>query len=157
MTRLPRDEADAPSMLRPIDVSAAPDARMVTRGGLALLGVTLQGGVRFLTSFLVGRLTSPATLAVVSGGISLANILSLTWPTSTGSAASRFIARARGEGGNPEAEALLEIGRLQRAEIEQLAGHCYRTADAKLTWEKEFGAVLDRVDSLLAHRKVPRG
>lgn len=55
------------------------------------------------------------------------------------------------------AEALLEIGRLQRGEIEQLAGHCYRTADAKLTWEKEFGAVLDRVDSLLAHRKVPRG
>lgn len=78
---------------------------MVTRGGLALLGVTLQGGVRFLTSFLVGRLTSPASLAVVSSGISLANILSLTWPTSTGGAASRFIARARGEGGNPEAVA----------------------------------------------------
>ena len=55
------------------------------------------------------------------------------------------------------AEALLEIGRLQHGEIEDLADHCYRTADAKLTWEKEFVAVLDRVDSLLAHREGRRG
>lgn len=49
------------------------------------------------------------------------------------------------------AEALLEIGRLQHGEIEELADHCYRTADSKLTWKKEFGVVLDRVDTLLAH------
>lgn len=102
----PDSGTTAPSMFRPVDVVAPPDGRMVKRGGMALVGVVLQGAVRFLASFLVGRLTSPASLAVVSSGMSLANILALTWPTSTGGAASRFIARARGEGGQGGPDAI---------------------------------------------------
>lgn len=105
----PRDEeaAGASGMFRPVDVRSEPDGRMAKRGALAFVGVALQGAVRFLSSFLVGRLTSPASLAVVSSGMSLANLFSLAWPTSTGAAASRFVARARGQGerGDPAAVA----------------------------------------------------
>lgn len=78
---------------------------MVRRGGQTLLSVMLQGGVRFLTSFLVGRFTNPATLALVTSGVSLANLLALAWPTTVGAAASRFVARARGEGSDINAVA----------------------------------------------------
>lgn len=111
-------------MLRSIDVAAQPEGRMLKRGGLAFLGVVLQGLVRFLASFLVGRWTSPASLAVVSSGLSLANVLALTWPTSTGGAASRFVARARGEGerGDPEAVArFLGVRTLQAMGVLALA------------------------------------
>lgn len=99
------DGSRLPRMLQPVDVSARPDGGIAKRGLLAFVGVALQGAVRFLSSFLVGRLTSPASLAMVSSGMSLANILSLMWPTTTGAAASRFVARARGEGerGDPAA------------------------------------------------------
>lgn len=92
-------------MLRPIDVAAPPEGRMVRRGGQTLLSVMLQGGVRFLTNFLVGRFTNPATLALVASGVSLANLLALAWPTTVGAAASRFVARARGEGSDINAVA----------------------------------------------------
>lgn len=101
------DESASASMFRSVNVLDKPEGRLARRGGLAFVGVALQGVVRFLSSFLVGRLTNPASLAVVSSGMSLANILSLVWPTSTGGAASRFVARARGEGdlGDPSAVA----------------------------------------------------
>lgn len=99
------DRAGPTSMLRPIDVSAPPEARIAQRGGQALLSVVLQGGVRFLTNFLVGRFTNPANLALVSSGMSLANLLALAWPTTVGAAASRFIARSRGEGSDINAVA----------------------------------------------------
>lgn len=99
------DRVGSTSMLRPIDVSAPPEARIAQRGGQALLSVVLQGGVRFLTSFLVGRFTNPANLALVSSGMSLANLLALAWPTTVGAAASRFIARSRGEGSDINAVA----------------------------------------------------
>lgn len=110
---MPEASSDAPkqsaprSMLRSVDVTAQPEGRIIKRGSLAFVGVVLQGVVRFLASFLVGRFTNPASLAVVSSGLSLANLLALAWPTSTGGAASRFVARARGEGerGDPAAVA----------------------------------------------------
>lgn len=95
----------ARSMFRPVDLQSPPEARIAARGGQALLSVVLQGGVRFLASFLVGRFTNPATLALVSSGMSLANLLSLAWPTTVGAGASRFIARARGEGSDIQAVA----------------------------------------------------
>lgn len=94
-----------PSMLRPIDVGAPPEARVVRRGAQTFLSIALQGGVRFFTSFLVGRFGNPATLALVTSGVSLANLLALAWPTTVGAAASRFIARARGEGSSINAVA----------------------------------------------------
>lgn len=55
------------------------------------------------------------------------------------------------------AEALVRISQLPHRELEDLAGHCYRTADAGLTWEQEFGAVLDRVEALPTRRWGRRG
>ncbi|KRE35490.1 hypothetical protein ASG73_16275 [Janibacter sp. Soil728] len=92
-------------MLRPVDLKARVSGRTGTRGGQALASLVLQGGLRFLVSFLVGRFTGPATLAVVSSGMSLANLLTLVWPTTTGEAASRFVARSRGEGSDVNAVA----------------------------------------------------
>lgn len=78
---------------------------MALRGLHALVGVVLQGGQRFLAVFLVGRMTNPATLAHVSSGLSVANVLALAWPATQGAGASRFIARARGEGSDANAVA----------------------------------------------------
>lgn len=103
------------SMLSPIDVAAPPEGRMVRRGGQTLVSVMLQGGVRFLTSFLVGRFTNPATLALVTSGVSLANLLALAWPTTVGAAASRFVARARGEGSDINAVARFMAVRTMQA------------------------------------------
>lgn len=102
---LTHDPRDAPvrSMLRPVDLLGPVEGQSSKRGGQAFLSVVLQGGLRFLTSFFVGRFTNPATLALVSSGMSLANLLALTWPTSEGAAASRFIARSRGEGSDVNA------------------------------------------------------
>lgn len=93
-------------MWRAVDLHAPAQGRVARRGGLAFVGLAVQGLVRFLTSFMVGRLTGPATLAAVASALSLANILALLWPTTAGGAAARFIARARGqEDGDPSAVA----------------------------------------------------
>lgn len=107
---------DISRMWQPIDVAAPPEARIARRGAHVLVGVALQGGLRFLTGFLVGRTTNPATLAHVTSGMSLANILALVWPTTAGAGASRFVARARGEGADPNAVArFISIRTLQSA------------------------------------------
>lgn len=116
----------AGSMWYGVDLSAPPAGSMARRGVVALIGFALQGASRFLALFLVGRFTSPAVLALVASAVSVANLLSLTWPTSTGGAASRFIARARGQGedGNPQSigrflarRTLLAMGVLSLAAI----------------------------------------
>lgn len=55
------------------------------------------------------------------------------------------------------AEALVRISQMPHSELEDLAAHCHRTADARLTWEKEFGAVLDEVVLLPKRRRARRG
>ncbi|BBF98927.1 MULTISPECIES: lipopolysaccharide biosynthesis protein [Pseudonocardia] len=76
-----------------------PTPTSLTRGGaLAVTGLVAQGVLRFATSWLVGRLAGEAELGVVASAIAAATILALLWPTSTGSAASKFLARARGAG-----------------------------------------------------------
>lgn len=103
------------SMLKAVDVTAPAEGRIGRRGMHALVGVVLQGGLRFVSVFIVGRMTNPATLAHVSSGLSVANVLSLAWPTTQGAAASRFIARARGEGADPNAIARVMSIRLLQA------------------------------------------
>jgi len=71
-----------------------------------MTGVVAQGAVRFLTNVLVGRLGGPAVLGNVASAISTAQLLALLWPTSTGSAASKFIARARGKADSDESAAV---------------------------------------------------
>ncbi len=85
---------------------------MAHRAALGTVGVAVQGLVRFLTSLLVGRLAGDSVLGVVQTAISTALLLSLLWPTTTGSAASKFIARARGAGDG--AEALVVAAHLRR-------------------------------------------
>ncbi|MBP2364686.1 lipopolysaccharide biosynthesis protein [Pseudonocardia parietis] len=83
-----------------------PTPTSLSRGGaLAITGLAAQGILRFATSLLVGRIAGQAELGVVASAIAAATILALLWPTSTGSAASKFLARARGAGSIEEARA----------------------------------------------------
>ncbi|MFC9917626.1 lipopolysaccharide biosynthesis protein [Agromyces binzhouensis] len=68
------------------------------RGALSVVGVAIQGLVRFVYSVLIGRLLTPALLAATNSAISLALFTSLLWPTGTAAAATKFVARARGAG-----------------------------------------------------------
>jgi O-antigen/teichoic acid export membrane protein len=76
---------------------------MASRGVLSMVGLAAQGVLRLLTSLLVGRFGGPSLLGVVQTAISAATFLCLVWPTTTGSAASKFVARARGAGRVDEA------------------------------------------------------
>lgn len=83
-------------MLRPVRLDRPHGPSLVRAGTLSTVGLLAQGILRFATSFLIGHLAGPAELGVVASAIATATILALLWPTSTGSAASRFLAAARG-------------------------------------------------------------
>lgn len=68
----------------------------VRRGALATASVGIQGSIRFFYSVIIGQLLGPAALAVTNSAISLAQLATLVWPTGSGTAATKFIARARG-------------------------------------------------------------
>ncbi len=88
-------------MLRPVRLDA-PTSTSLARGGLySTIGLVAQGLLRFATSFLVGHIAGKTVLGVVATAIATSLTLALLWPTTTGSAASKFLARARGEQ-NPE-------------------------------------------------------
>lgn len=89
---------------------------MATRGLLGLMGTGSQGALRFLANALVGRIAGPAVLGAFQGAISLAMLLSLLWPTTTGSAAAKFLARARGAGDPDQARAV--AGHLSRRTVQ---------------------------------------
>lgn len=74
------------------------DRGLVRRAGLSMLGMAANGGSRLLTAILIGRLGGPSLLGVTQTANSLSQLLALAWPTSAGSAASRFVAGARGRG-----------------------------------------------------------
>ena len=68
-----------------------------------MVGLAAQGVLRLVTPLLVGRFGGPSLLGIVQTAISAATFLCLVWPTTTGSAASKFLARARGAGRPDEA------------------------------------------------------
>ena len=83
----------------------APTRTSLARGGVySTVGLAAQGVLRFATSFLIGRLAGKSELGVVASAIATALTLAVLWPTSTGSAASKFLARARGAGGLVQAQ-----------------------------------------------------
>jgi O-antigen/teichoic acid export membrane protein len=88
-------------MFLPVRLNGDTTGSMVKRGSLSTLGVLFQSVVRFGTNATVGRLGGPAVLGNFASAISTAQLLTLLWPSSTGSAASKFIARSRGKG-NPD-------------------------------------------------------
>lgn len=71
-------------------------ASLVTNSALSMVGLLAQGLLRFTTSWLVGRLAGGLVLGTVQSAISAASMLALLGPTSTGTAASKYLARARG-------------------------------------------------------------
>lgn len=94
------------SLLRAVPLEERSHSSMARRGTLGMLGVLAQGGVRFLTNILVGRLGGPAVLATVASAASTAQLLSLVGPTTTGSAAAKFLAQARGRAESGEIAAV---------------------------------------------------
>lgn len=84
-------------MLRPVRLDR-PVTTSLARGGLySTTGLVAQGILRFATSFLVGHVAGKTVLGEIASAIAMSLTLALLWPTTTGSAASMFFARARGE------------------------------------------------------------
>lgn len=65
-------------------------------GGMALIGVLSQGAIRFIANFAIGIHAGAAALGVFAAQTSLAQLLSLFWPATNGSAASKYVAGALG-------------------------------------------------------------
>ena len=80
-----------------------PAATSAARSGLfSMISIGLQGGTRFASNWLIGRLADKVVLGAVATATSLAFTLNTLWPSSAQSAASKFIARARGKGDDAE-------------------------------------------------------
>jgi putative peptidoglycan lipid II flippase len=60
-----------------------------------MVGLLAQGLLRFATSWLVGRFAGRAVLGTLQSAMSTGSLLALLGPTSVGSAASKYLARAR--------------------------------------------------------------
>jgi len=84
--------------LRRVDLEHSEKASLTRKSALSTASVGVQGIVRFAYSVLIGRWLTPAVLAATNSAISLALFVSLLWPTATGAAATKFIARSRGAG-----------------------------------------------------------
>lgn len=95
---------------------------MASRGVLSMVGLAAQGVLRLVTPLLVGRFGGPALLGVVQTAISAATFLCLVWPTTTGSAASKFLARARGAGRHDEASTVAAHLRRRTAQATLVLG-----------------------------------
>lgn len=95
-----------PLMLQAVSLDSPARTTMVRRGMLSTVGVAVQGVARFVMNVLVGRIGGPAVLGSVASAISTAQLFSLLWPTTTGSAASKFVAQSRGRADGAEASAV---------------------------------------------------
>ncbi|MFI7741852.1 lipopolysaccharide biosynthesis protein [Kocuria rhizosphaericola] len=84
------------SILFPAPNHANTDNPLGSAFALTVVAVFVQGLSRFGYSVLVGRLLGQETLGEVNLTISLALFLVLLWPQASGTAASKFIAMARG-------------------------------------------------------------
>lgn len=76
------------------------DERPALSGGarvrLSLLGVLAQGGLRFGTNLVIGHVGGPVALGTSSTAIASAQLASLLGPSTSGAAASKFVARSQG-------------------------------------------------------------
>ncbi|NIZ91530.1 lipopolysaccharide biosynthesis protein [Kineococcus rubinsiae] len=67
----------------------------------SVVGVVLSGLTRTGYTLILGNTEGPALTGVVGAQISLAVLATMLWPAATGSAASKFVARAQGAGDEP--------------------------------------------------------
>lgn len=85
----------AATLVRPVDVTRPDSTPPRLRVVLAAVNLGLQGLVRLTISVLVGHQAGPTALAQVASALAVASVLSLLWPSATGTAAARFISAAR--------------------------------------------------------------
>ncbi|MGN6612892.1 MAG: lipopolysaccharide biosynthesis protein [Angustibacter sp.] len=90
--------ASASASWRALDLNAPIDGQVTSRFALSTAGMVSQGGVRFLYSVLIGGVMSSAVLGTVNSALSLSMFAAMLWPTSTGVAASKYVALSRGAG-----------------------------------------------------------
>lgn len=88
-------------MLRPIVwprvTMDPPTSRSLgSRGKYNIVGTGAQGLVRFGVNAAIGRLGGPELLGNTAAAMSAAQVAALFWPSSSGSAAAKFVARSRG-------------------------------------------------------------
>src|SRR5512139_4121443 len=74
----------------------APPRSLARDSALSMVGLLAQGLLRFGTSWLVGRFAGRIVLGSLQSAMSTASLLALLGPTSVGSAASKYLARAGG-------------------------------------------------------------
>lgn len=89
-----------------LDLHRAPGGTLAGRGAMSFVGLAAQGLIRLAVSIVVGRLAGSATLGLVAAGLATAQLLILFGPTTSGAAASRFLARARGRADTAELDAV---------------------------------------------------
>ena len=92
--------------LRPLRLDTPTAHTLAQRGAMSTVGLLAQGVLRFATSWLIGRIAGKLVLGTVQAAISTASLLTLMWPTTTGSVASKYLARARGAGNLEELHAV---------------------------------------------------
>ncbi len=86
------------SLVRPLRLDEPAAGSLASRGLLGAIGIGVQGIQRFLITFLVAHVAGRDAVGVVATAVSTALLLSLLWPTTAGSTASKFVAMARGAG-----------------------------------------------------------
>lgn len=109
-------------MLSPVRLDDPARTSLARGGVLSTVGLLAQGILRFVTTLLVGHIAGKSELGVVASAIATATILALLWPTTTGSAASKFLARARGAGDTAGLRATAAHLRLRTVEAAALLG-----------------------------------
>ncbi|MEV8143897.1 lipopolysaccharide biosynthesis protein [Specibacter sp. NPDC078709] len=133
--------------IRRTDVSKSATSALSRRWLFGLMGTLSQGLVRFLYNILLGRFLGPVALGTVNSAMSVALLLSLLWPTSSGQAATRFVAQMRGAGKMDHAQAVANyLGRrmLGSAAVLALAtvGICLTVLHADLGTSLSAGLLL---------------
>lgn len=82
--------------LRPLRVDVPDTVGMAAGGALSTVGLAAQGVLRFASTWLIGRIAGVEATGGYTAAVAVASILTLLWPTTTGAAASKYVARARG-------------------------------------------------------------
>ncbi|HEX3648244.1 MAG TPA: hypothetical protein VHV49_07440, partial [Pseudonocardiaceae bacterium] len=109
-------------MIHPVRLDEPTRTSLARGSTYSTIGLAAQGILRFATSFLIGHLAGKSELGVVASAIATALTLAVLWPTSTGSAASKFLARARGAGDTTETRQIAAHLRTRTAETAILLG-----------------------------------
>ncbi len=82
----------------PVELDNPAPTRTAHKGILSMVTIGLQGGTRFASNWLISIFAGKVVFGLVATASALAFYLNTFWPSSAQSAASKFIARARGKG-----------------------------------------------------------